>query len=38
MRRDVQLSLRLEGEAEYGTRTELKNIDSFQIYRARHSC
>ena len=37
MRCDVNLSLRLEGEAEYGTRTELKNINSFRfIERAIH--
>jgi len=31
MRCDVNLSLRLEGEQEYGTRTELKNINSFRF-------
>ena len=31
MRCDVNLSLRLEGETEYGTRTELKNINSFRF-------
>lgn len=31
MRCDVNLSLRLEGEEEYGTRTELKNINSFRF-------
>ena len=37
MRCDVNLSLRLEGETEYGTRTELKNINSFRfIERAIH--
>ena len=37
MRCDVNLSLRLEGATEYGTRTELKNINSFRfIERAIH--
>jgi aspartyl-tRNA(Asn)/glutamyl-tRNA(Gln) amidotransferase subunit B len=37
MRCDVNLSLHLEGETEYGTRTELKNINSFRfIERAIH--
>jgi aspartyl-tRNA(Asn)/glutamyl-tRNA(Gln) amidotransferase subunit B len=37
MRCDVNLSLRLEGETDYGTRTELKNINSFRfIERAIH--
>ena len=37
MRCDVNLSLRLEGETAYGTRTELKNINSFRfIERAIH--
>ena len=31
MRCDVNLSLRLEGEQEFGTRTELKNINSFRF-------
>lgn len=31
MRCDVNLSLRLSGEEEYGTRTELKNINSFRF-------
>ena len=31
MRCDVNLSLRPKGESEYGTRTELKNINSFRF-------